>query len=146
MGTNIQVRDEEKGLILFTVRKPVQWFSLTTKIEIYDQFAKKLGYFQTKLFSLTGGFWVYDADGEQIAEVKVPLLKPYISFLSPDGSELARIANEMWEAKKFKITFGTPGTNITLNEEVREHINLKVLLVATVLAMEFTGMGKIKSK
>ena len=54
MGTNIQVRDEEGGPILFTVRKPVQWFSFVTTIEIYDQFAKKIGYFQTKLFSLTG--------------------------------------------------------------------------------------------
>jgi len=144
MGTNIQVREEEKGPILFTVRKPVQWFSLTTKIEIYDQFAKKIGYFQTKLFSLTGGFWVYDADGEQIAEVKVPLLKPYICFNSVDGDELARIANEAWEFKKFKITFGSLGTNITMSEEVREHINLKVLLVATVIAMEFTGVGGMK--
>jgi len=144
MGTNIQVREEEKGPILFTVRKPVQWFSLTTKIDIYDQFATKIGYFQTKLFSLTGGFWVYDAEGNQIAEVKNPLLKPHLTFNSPEGDELARIANELWEAKKFKITFGAPGTNITMSEEVRQHNNLKVLLIATVIAMEFTGVGGMK--
>ena len=71
------------------------------------------------------------------------MLKPYINFLAADGTELARIANEAWEVKKFKVIINA-GTNITMSEEVREHNNLKVLLLATVLAMEFTGVGKMK--
>jgi len=139
MGTNIEVREDAKGPVLFTVRKPVQWFNWTTKIEIYDQHAEKIGYFQTKLFSLLPAFWVYDAEGNQIAEVKQPLsfTKPRVDFLAADGRELAQIRNELWEAKKMKLMFGNPGMNINMSEEVKKHHNLKVLLVATVIALEF---------
>ncbi len=142
LATVIEVREEDKGPILFTVRKPVQWFSFVTKIEIFNQFAEKIGYFQTKLFSLRGGFWVYDADDNQIAEVKPYFLKSYIDFDSEDGRNLARISDEASEAKKVKFIWGAVGTTITMNEEVREHPNLKVLLLATTLAMELTGVAK----
>jgi uncharacterized protein YxjI len=144
MGTNIEIREDDKGPVLFTVRKPVQWFNWTTKIEIYDQHAEKIGYFQTKLFSLLPAFWVYDAEGNQIAEVKQPLsfTKPRVDFLAADGRELAQIRNELWEAKKMKLMFGNPGMNINMSEEVKSHHNLKVLLIATVIALEFISAAR----
>jgi hypothetical protein len=146
MATVVEVREEEDGPVLFTVRKPVQLFKFVITVQIWDDQGEMIGYFRTKLFSLFGGFWVYDANDEQVAEVKSKITKkgPRIDFLAADGRELAYISSETMEAAKkggFSVVWGTAGLTVSMAEEMRDQTQMKVLLLATTLAMELTGAG-----
>jgi uncharacterized protein YxjI len=152
MPTVVEVREEEGGPILFTVRRPVQLFKFVTTVQIWDDQGEMVGYFRTKLFSFFGGFWVYDANDEQVAEVKVKVTRygPRIDFLAADGRELAYISSEGNEAAAkaaktgkigVSVVWGTAGLTITLAEEMQDQTQMKVLLLATTLAMELTGVG-----
>jgi uncharacterized protein YxjI len=144
MATVVEVREKPDGPILFTVRKPMSLFSLVWTVQIWNDKAEQMGYFQTKLFSLFGGFWVYDPRGEQVAEVKAQLkwkAGPRLLFLTADGRELGHISSELMEAKGFKVVWGSPGLTVTMTDEVKDDMTLKVIMLATTLAMELTGVG-----
>jgi hypothetical protein len=144
MPTVIEVLEEENGPVLFSVRKPMQLFKFVTTIQVYDDQDEMIGYFRTKLFSFLGGFWVYDAHDEQVAEVKANLFSkkgPQILFQAADGRELARISSEALEGKGIQVVWGSPGITITMVEEMKDQNQVKVLLLATTLAMELTGVG-----
>jgi hypothetical protein len=144
MATIIEVREEDDGPVLFTIRKPTQLFSLVTTLQVLDDQGDMIGYFRTKLFSFFGGFWVYDAHDEKLAEVqaKFELKNPRILFKGKNGSELAHISSEVREAKGIKVVWGSPGLTVSMAEEMKEQTQIKVLLLATTLAMEMTGVGK----
>jgi uncharacterized protein YxjI len=143
MATVIEVREKPDGPILFTVRKPMALFSLVWTVQIWNNKAEQMGYFQTKLFSLFGGFWVYDPKGAQVAEVKAKFGKtgPRLLFLTADGNELGHISSEIMEAKGFKVVWGSPGLTVTMADDIKDDIDMKVILLATTLAMELTGVG-----
>jgi hypothetical protein len=151
MSTDIQVREAPDSPVLFTVRKlatpwPWQWVST---LQVLDFKKRKVGYFKTKLFSFMGGFWLYDADDQQVAELKAKLsgAKPRLEFLDVEGRVLGHITSEVFDdagqgKKKIKVVWGSPGLTITLDEDLRDHLPTKVLLLAATLAMELTGVGK----
>jgi hypothetical protein len=148
MSVDIQVRESLESPVLFTVRKlatPMPW-QLTSTIQVLDFHKEKIGHFKTKLFSFLGGFWLYDADGEKVAELKaqLSLKKPRLEFLDVEGRPLGHITSEIFDdggKKKFKVVWGSPGLTITLEDRVRDHLPTKVLLLAATLAMELTGVG-----
>src|SRR4051812_6330612 len=67
MSTTVEVRDAAEKLI-FSIFRPFRFFR--SEVQVLDGQDKKIGYFKSKLFSVGGGFWVYDAADKQIAEVK----------------------------------------------------------------------------
>src|SRR5438132_166615 len=58
MPLTIEVREHPEGALVFYLRKPVRLIRET--VEVYDAEGHKLGYFQSKILSIGGGFWVYD--------------------------------------------------------------------------------------
>src|SRR5437764_438366 len=68
MPTKVEVREHPEGALVFTIRKPVTVFR--SIVEVYDGADEKVGWFQSKLLAIGGGFWVYDKAGQQFAEVK----------------------------------------------------------------------------
>jgi hypothetical protein len=143
MATEVALADPESDEPLFYVRKPLQMFTLSIRVNILDDRRKLIGYFKTKIFSLLGGFWVYDANDEQLAEVKPKLdfKKPRVGFLTPDGDELGFITDELTDKPGFKVSVGTPGLIVTFGDATRNDPKMKVIMLATTLAMEMTGAG-----
>ena len=146
LSTVIEVRESADGPVLFTVRKLAAIFRLVNTVEIYDFRKEKIGYFKAKLFATVGGFWVYDADGEHVAEVKMKLagglsvsigkasMPAYVTFLLADGRKLGDISSE--KGKGLKGLLSTKGKIIDLVPEMRDQVQLKVLLLAATLAMD----------
>jgi len=142
---DMEVREHPKGPVLFYMRKvatPMPW-QLTSRIDILDFRKKLIGYMQTKLFSITGGFWIYDPKGKQIAELKgqFSLTKPRMDFLDADGEHLGDITAEVFDdqGKKksgFKIIFGAMPMVMTMDKSVRDHIPTKVLFLAATMAKQ----------
>jgi hypothetical protein len=148
LPTTVEVRDEPDGPLLLSIRKINIPLLPWTDIEIYDDQRQKLGYFRTKIFSLLGGFWLYDAEGKEVAEVKAKLgMPPRYLFLTKDGRELGSVGNEAVtkaaESKKvqFTVTVGRPSLRLKVAPEMENELKIKALMLATVLAFEFTGVG-----
>jgi hypothetical protein len=148
LPTTVEVREEKDGPLILAIRRGLIFFPLPVTIDIFDDRRKKLGYFKTKLFSLLGGFWLYDAEGNEVAEVKGKIgIPPRYLFLSKDGRELGSITTDALakttgpNAKRFAVEFGRPGMRLKVTEDMTDEPKVKVLMLATVLAMEFTGIG-----
>jgi hypothetical protein len=146
LPTTVEIREQEDGPLLLAICKINVPLLPWTDIVIFDGQWQKLGYFRTKIFSILGGFWLYDADGEEVAEVKAKLgMPPRYLFLSKDGRELGSVGNEAvtkaTESKKITLQIGRPSLRLKMAEEMAEEHKVKVLMMATALAFEFTGVG-----
>jgi DNA-directed RNA polymerase subunit RPC12/RpoP len=150
LPTTVEIREEQEGPLLLAIRKINIPLLPWTDVEIYDGQKQKLGHFRTKIFSLLGGFWLYDAEGKEVAEVKAKLgMPPRYLFLSKDGRELGSVATEAMtkaaETKKMQVqvTLTTPPLRLKVAPEMAEQPRVKVLMLATALAFEFTGAGAL---
>ena len=142
---DVEIREDPKGPVLFYIRKlanPMPW-QLTSTLEILDFRKKRIGYFKTKLFSLTGGFWIYDDNDEQVAELKgkFSFTKPRLDFLDVEGELLGdicmSIVDDQGKKKKgFKIIWGNIPMVMTMKKHVRDHIPTKVLFLAATMATQ----------
>jgi hypothetical protein len=145
----VEVREKDGEEPFLTLRWRVMPLAFLIKVEVLDRDEQMIGYFQQKLFSLMGGFWVYDTADEQIAEVKFKFGKmPRYNFVSADGRELGYVTVEglaemMDKPGKFKarVVWGTPGLSVTIDPAAQGDTKLMVLLLATVLAMELQGVA-----
>jgi hypothetical protein len=146
----VEFREEDKGPVLFTLRIRKPFLSFTMNYEVFDEQAKMLGYFKSKIFAniLTGGgFWVYDAQGQQVAETKnqgIFSMNARAAFITTDGRELGAIVDETLDTakkKKFAVVF-MPGWVLKVSDEVQEHPPIKILLIAAALAMEIKKSDK----
>jgi len=155
-----EITDEE-GNTLFWLRQKWQWFSLYTRIDIFDPDRKEvIAYFKIKIFSLYGGLMVFDADHQQIGDVKpnfgllgvhVKGELPMFQFLDQENQRLGFISSEhdFKYAKSGKapgviatLTVGDLGYSSALTAAVSDQPRLKVLLLAATLVMKVWGVGK----
>src|SRR5262249_39101964 len=68
LPTSVFVYPTGQQQALFRIRRGVAF--LRTKVTVLGADGGLLGYFKSKMFSLGGGFYVYGADDQQMAEVK----------------------------------------------------------------------------
>ncbi len=95
LPTTLEIREDEKGPLLFTLRRVPQLFRFCVVVEIFDSMGHKLGHFQSKMFSFMGGFWVYDANEAKVAELKFQMgLPPKYVFVTTDGVSMGSIYQE----------------------------------------------------
>ncbi len=128
----IEVRDQA-GTLLFSIYRP--WSLFRTKVRVLDENGQMLGYFKTKVLSLSGGFWVYDPQDQQIAELKGDWKGWNFKFLSPEGGELGQIGKK-W-AGLAKEMFTTADTYMVSMGDVPSSDRItKTLLLAASLAVD----------
>ena len=109
---------------------------LRSKVLIRDENEQTIGYFKSKLFSLGGGFYVYDKNDRQIADVKGDWKGWEFRFLTNDGDELGTVSKK-WGG--FAKEFFTSADNylITLNPEfIDASTGINILLLAAGLAID----------
>ncbi|MCB2299140.1 phospholipid scramblase-related protein [Clostridium tagluense] len=68
LPNKINVCDTETNSIAFTIKKPFTF--LRSKVSVYDGAGTYKGYFKGKILTLGGGFWVFDSNGNELAELK----------------------------------------------------------------------------
>ena len=155
LPTNLEVREDEKGPLLFRVRRAPQWFKFFVTVEIYDGTGRLLGYFKNKLFALFGGFWVYDADDNKVAELKFQMgLPPKMMFVTAAGDALgsvypegARAAIEQGKVSTVVTLGRAPGLDLKISDRMKDDPAARLLMLAAVLAMQFSGIsGKFRMK
>jgi len=82
LGTKtIHVREADGNTLAFSVTRSGL---LMKKDQVLDAAGKVVGRYQSKRFSLSGGFHVYGADGKHLAEIQGKMLKAEYKFVTPD--------------------------------------------------------------
>ncbi len=132
MPTTVEVRDRDDRLV-FSIRRPIQIFR--ARVEVRNAEHELLGHFQSKLFALGGGFWVYDSHDQQFAEIKGDWKGWNFRFLTPDGVELGLVTKK-WAGLGKELFTSADSYIVSINDDLADQPVAKTLLLAAALAID----------
>ena len=133
MPTRFDVREHPEGALVFYLRKPVGLFR--SIVEVYSADGEKLGYFKSKILSIGGGFYVFDKNDKQFAEIKGKWTGWEFSFLTPDGHELGRVTKK-WAGMLKELFTSADNYVVSISDGLAEQPIAKMLLLAAALAID----------
>src|SRR5262245_1390912 len=133
MPIRFECREHPDGSLVFYLKKPVGFFR--SVVEVYDADGKKLGYFKSKILSLGGGFWVYDAKDQQFAEIKGKWTGWEFKFISSTGQELGQVSKK-WGGMLKELFTSADNYVVSINDDLAEQPIAKILLLAAALAID----------
>lgn len=89
LPTRIDIHDDENNPPLLSIRRGMNL--LGARIDILNADGQPVGYFKAKMFTLSGGFRVYDVHDNQVAEVKGNWKGWDFKFLDTAGNQLGTV-------------------------------------------------------
>jgi uncharacterized protein YxjI len=133
LPTKVSFYEEGNGKPLFSIHRGFTWFRST--VQVKDGEGQPVGSFKSKMMSLGGGFWVYDAENQQYAEVKGDWKGWNFKFLTKDGVELGTVGKK-WAGLAKEMFTTADNYVIALTEAAQEKKNSNLLLLAAGLAID----------
>ena len=94
LPTRVNVYDREAAGPVLTLSKASGFFGQQVEVEV-DSGGERLGMFQSKLCTVGGGFYVYDAAGGRVAEVKGDWGGWNFQYLTEGGDEIG-VVTKQW--------------------------------------------------
>ena len=131
LPTKVEIKDNNEQL-LFSIRKSPQF--LRAKVIIKDHEDNQVGFFKSKLFSLGGGFFVFDNNGNQVAEVKGDWKGWNFKFIGANLQQIG-VVTKKW-AGLGKEMFTSADNYIISLEEDESNPAKSMLLIAAGLAID----------
>jgi uncharacterized protein YxjI len=132
MSTNVEVTDDD-GRLVFLIQRPFRFWR--AQVNVLDPDGRLLGYFKSKLFSLGGGFWVYDDKDKQFAELKGDWKGWNFKFLTPDGGELG-VVTKKWAGLGKELFTSADNYIVSITDDLADQPIAKCLLLAAALAID----------
>jgi uncharacterized protein YxjI len=132
MSTTVEVRDAQEKLV-FSIYRPFRFFR--SEVQVLDGQGTKLGYFQSKIFTIGGGFWVYDAKDKQVAEVKGDWVGWNFRFLTPSGEEIGQVTKK-WAGIAKEFFTSADNYIVSISDDLSDEPTAKCLLLAAALAID----------
>ena len=126
-------------LLIITITRGFTF--LRSKVNVIDEHGSPVGYFQSKLFSLGGGFTVHNPAGEQIADVKGNWKGWDFQLSDLTGNELGRVKKK-WAGAMKEIFTSADNYVIELNDSIGTNRGLAALLLAAGLAIDIVFKEK----
>jgi uncharacterized protein YxjI len=134
LPTSVEVREGgEEGPLLFSLKRGMTF--LRSKVRVLDGDGKRIGWFKSKIFSLGGGFFVYDNGDQQVAEVSGDWKGFNYAFKSPDGRELGQVAKK-WGGIAKELFTSADTYMVSLTGASGAGPVAKILLLAAALAVD----------
>lgn len=131
LPTTVEVRTSDNQLVLSILRTGL----LRSTIDVRDGKGRGIGSFKSKLFSIGGGFFVYDVAGRQVAEVKGNWKGWEFKFLNGTGAEIGRVTKK-WAGLGKEFFTSADNYMISLNESMDLPAGTAALLLAAGLAID----------
>ena len=131
--------EDETGEPVITITRGFTF--LRSKVNVIDEHGSPVGYFQSKLFSLGGGFTVHNPAGEQIADVKGNWKGWDFQLSDLTGTELGRVKKK-WAGAMKEIFTSADNYVIELNDSIGTNRGLAALLLAAGLAIDIVFKEK----
>lgn len=133
LPTSVRFYEQGKDEPLFSIYRPFSFIRST--VQVLGAEGQVIGSFKSKMMSLGGGFWVYDAEDQQFAEVKGDWKGWNFKFLTSDGEELGSVGKK-WAGMAKELFTSADNYVIGLNETARAKKNSNLLLLAAGLAID----------
>jgi uncharacterized protein YxjI len=132
LPTAIEVRNEG-GPVLLTIRRGVNFWR--AQVAVLDQSGRQIGSFKSKVFSLGGGFDVFDAQGARVAEIKGDWKGWNFTLRGPNGEELGKVTKK-WAGIGKELFTTADNYVIALNETAARTRESVAMLLAAGLAVD----------
>jgi uncharacterized protein YxjI len=126
-GTN----PEDESKLLFSIQRGIVF--VRSKVNILDSRGNVLGWFQSKVLSLGGAFYVFDAAGNEVAFVKGDWKGWNFSFTDKSQNEIGKVTKK-WAGFGKEFFTSADSYVISLNSEPSRAA--AVLLLAAGLAID----------
>lgn len=132
LPNKVNVYDAEQNPV-FSINKP---FSLLrSKVSIHNKDGEYMGYFKSKIMTLGGGFFVYDANENQVAEIKGDWKGWNFKFNDANGRELGSVTKK-WAGLGKELFTSADNYVIALDEATEHTPEICTLLLAAGLAID----------
>lgn len=127
-----EIRTVPDGSLVLSFCQPFRLWR--TRLETRNDEGELIGYFQPKLISLNGGFWIYDSRDRLFAEVRSDWTQYEFQIISSEGHDLGRVSHKLVGLKR-AFLYQECDYLVSASEQVRDQPDTKRLLLATVLAI-----------
>ena len=132
LTTTVNIYESESAPPVLSLHKGPSFLRCTVRVE---RGGRALGSFRSKLFSLGGGFWVQDAQGQPLAEVKGDWKGWNFRFLSTDGGELGLVTKK-WAGLGRELFTSADNYVVSLAATTAPGSDTAALLLAAGLAID----------
>lgn len=122
---------EDESKLLFSIRRGFSF--LRSKVEVVDRNGTVLGWFKSKLISLGGAFYVFDAQGNEVAFVQGDWKGWNFKFVDQAKNEIGTVTKK-WGGIGKELFTSADSYIVALNEEPSPA--KAVLLLAAGLAVD----------
>lgn len=133
LPTRVEVFEKEGCPALLAIRRGITLFR--SRVHVLDQKGEEIGYFKSKILSLGGGFYVYDRQDRQVAEIKGDWKGWNFKMLAADGRELGAVTKK-WAGLGKELFTSADNYVIALAEGTPSNPGLAALLLAAGLAID----------
>jgi len=133
LPTSIEVRASEGGPAMLTIKRGVGF--LRTPVQVLDQQGRQIGSFKSKVFTIGGGFDVFDATGNKIAEIKGDWKGWNFTLRGPQGEELGKVTKK-WAGIGKELFTTADNYAIALNETAPRNQESVAMLLAAGIAVD----------
>lgn len=138
--TKISIYEDEHQPPVLSINKPFSF--IQSKVSVMDQNGLSLGYFKSKLFSLVGcGFWVFDTQDNQVAEIKGDWKGWDFKFIGKNGDEWGTVTKK-WAGIGKELFTSADNYMISIGNIPSNETTVNSLLLAAGLAIDFILKGK----
>ena len=139
LPTSVEVRAGDGGPALLTIKRGVGF--LRTPVQVLDQTGQQIGTFQSKVFSLGGGFDVFDAHGKKLAEIKGDWKGWNFKFLNGQGGEIGLVTKK-WGGLAKELFTSADTYAVSIAESAGGDRTTRILLIAAALAIDIVYKEK----
>jgi uncharacterized protein YxjI len=133
LPVTIAVREQPESAPLIQIRRG--WTFLRSKVQVLGAQEQPIGYFKSKLFSFSGGFYVYNLQDEQIAEIKGSWKSWDFKFISATGQEIG-VVTKKWAGLGQELFTNADNYLVSIHDMGETQAASNALLLAAGLAID----------
>lgn len=133
LPNQLNVYDILDQRIAFYIKKPASF--LRAKVLVYDGDGTCIGYFISKLITLVGGFYVYDIDDRQVAEITGDWKGWNFRFVDQHGQDIGRVTKK-WAGIGRELFTSADNYMISIDHPDAQGPRGSMLLLAAGLAID----------
>jgi uncharacterized protein YxjI len=137
LPTIVEVREKPDDSLVFSLQRSGYIFQ--SQVEVRDAMGVLVGYFKSKVLTISGGFHVYDKDGKYFAEVKGKLFGFDYRFVAEDGTvELGQVSKKIEGLTGLarELLFSADNYFLRVHPDLADQPLAKMLLLAATLAID----------
>lgn len=132
MSLTIEFRQKSDNALVFSVRRKGFIFK---KIQALDAQGQVIGSYKAKMFSLSGGFHVYDKDGKHFADIKGKMFKAEYKFVTPDGTTEMGSVSKSWAGMAKALFTGGQTYGVEIAPAYAGDQTAKMLILGAAVAI-----------